>query len=125
MAVDLGRTGCADGVALEEMETAPGDLISEVDNWQLKNVLMLQLIRDGMGTVKDLQAELGVPGGTVRHWLRVAEGRLTWRDGQWVPIGATALVQRRKSPHQMGLEWMLTTCGEQLLMELSARIQTK
>ena len=125
MAVDLGRTGCADGVAVEEMEATPGDLISEVDNWQLKNVLMLQLIRDGMGSVKDLQKELRVPRATVRHWLRVAEGRLIWRDGQWVPIGATALVQRRRSPHQLGLEWMLTTCGEQLLMQLSARIQTR
>ena len=101
------------------------DLVAEVANWQLKNVLMLQLLRDGMGTVKDLQDELGVPGSTVRHWLRVAEGRLAWRDGQWVPMGTTALVQRRVSPHQMGLEWMLTTCGEQLLIELSDRIQTK
>ena len=100
------------------------DLVAEVANWQLKNVLMLQLLRDGMGTVKDLQDELGVPGGTVRHWLRVAEGRLTWRDGEWVPMGTTALVQRRRSPHQMGLEWMLTTCGEELLTQLSARIQT-
>ena len=101
------------------------DLVAEVANWQLKNVLMLQLLRDGMGTVKDLQAELGVPGSTVRHWLRVAEGRLTWRDGQWVSMGTTALVQRRVSPHQMGLEWMLTTCGEDLLLQLCAKIQTK
>ena len=101
------------------------DLVAEVANWQLKNVLMLQLLRDGLGTVKDLQDELGVPGTTVRHWLRVAEGRLAWRDGQWVPMGTTALVQRRKSPHQMGLEWMLTTCGEDLLLQLSERIQTR
>ena len=101
------------------------DLVAEVSNWQLKNVLMLQLLRDGMGTVKDLQAELGVPGATVRHWLRVAEGRLAWRDGQWVPMGTSALVQRRKSPHQMGHEWMLTTCGDQLLETLQKRLQPK
>ena len=47
------------------------DLVAEVDNWQLKNVLMLQLLRDGMGTVKDLQAELGVPG---EHGQTLAEG---------------------------------------------------
>ena len=96
------------------MTATPKNLMTDFGHLTLQDLQLLTLIGQGVDNRPELVTASGVAERTVFRRVDVFKGVPKYQEGK-LSKTCVPLVLSRKHPHQQGLQFFLTTEGEQLL----------
>lgn len=96
------------------MTTKTKELLADLSHLTIQDLQLLALIGEGIDNRPELVEVSGMAERTVFRRVAMFRGVPRWENGR-LSEACVPLVLSRKHPHQQGMQFFLTTEGEELL----------